>query len=241
MSKKSRVASAGQGELVGAEATQAEIADFISQIRKAPAQTGGKRGRLIFAMDATMSRQPTWDRACALQAEMFHVTAAIGGLDVQLVYFRGFGECQASRWVGDGDALARVMSKIDCRGGYTQIGRVLKHALNQTARKPVSALVYVGDCLEEPIDPLAQIAGELGLVKVPVFMFHEGGEPEAALGFREIARLSGGAYCRFDAGAADQLRDLLRAVAVYASGGRAALENLGDTRGAAQQMLEQMR
>ncbi|MHA1524964.1 MAG: VWA domain-containing protein [Alphaproteobacteria bacterium] len=240
--RKSKQVSAGpSNKLPASEATGAEIADFISQIQKTPKPASGGRGRLIFAMDATMSRQPTWDRACALQAEMFQVTAAIGGLDVQLVYFRGFGECKASRWVGDGASLATIMSKIECRGGYTQLGRILKHALDQAAAKPVGALVYVGDCLEEPIDPLAQLAGELGLVKVPVFMFHEGGEATAALGFREIARLSGGAYCHFDAGAAGQLRDLLRAVAVYASGGRIALENFEKGRGAAKQLLEQMR
>ncbi|MFV2092394.1 MAG: VWA domain-containing protein [Hyphomicrobiales bacterium] len=240
MGRKKDLVSETPGRPPATPASDAEIAKFIDQIKQAPQAAHGGQGRLIFAMDATMSRQPTWDRACALQAEMFHVTAAVGGLDVQLVYFRGFNECRASRWVGNGEALAGIMSKIDCRGGYTQIGRVLKHGLAESAARPVSAMVYVGDCLEEPIDKLAHTAGKLGLIKVPVFMFHEGGEATAALGFREIARLSGGAYCRFDAGAASQLRDLLRAVAVYASGGRAALENFSGSKGAAKLLLEQL-
>ena len=40
-----------------------------------------------------------------------------------------------------------------------------------------------------------------------------------------MARLSGGACCPFDAGSARQLRELLRAVAVYAAGGQRALED----------------
>ena len=75
------------------------------------------RGRLVFAMDATMSRQPTWDMALALQADMFQAVKAVGGLDVQLVYFRGAGECRASRWVSDPDALAALMTRVTCAGG----------------------------------------------------------------------------------------------------------------------------
>ena len=52
-----------------------------------------------------MSRQPTWDTACTLQADMFREAAAIGGLDIQLVYFRGLGECRASGWVADSERL----------------------------------------------------------------------------------------------------------------------------------------
>ena len=77
-----------------------EIETFIEQVRAlGPSTARGKRGRLIFALDATMSRQPTWDTACALQADMFREAASIGGLDIQLVYFRGLNECRASGWV----------------------------------------------------------------------------------------------------------------------------------------------
>ena len=216
-----------------------DISRFVDAIRSAP-KPGAGRGRLIFAMDATMSRQPSWDRALAIQSEMFAETAAIGGLDVQLIYFRGFGECRASKWVGDANALARLMTKVSCRGGHTQIGRVLAHARNEADIKPVSALVFVGDAMEEEIDDLAQLAGELGLIKVPVFMFHEGNDRVAETAFREIARLSRGAYCRFSAESADALRRLLTAVAVYAAGGQKALAARGSDR-AAQVLLEQLR
>jgi len=219
--------------------SDADISRFVSAVRKAP-RPGTGRGRLIFAMDATMSRQPSWDRALAIQSEMFRETAAIGGLDVQLIYFRGFGECRASKWVGDGNALARLMTKVSCRGGHTQIGRILTHARNEAKDKPVSAMVFVGDAMEEQIDDLAQLAGELGLIKIPVFMFHEGDDPVAETAFREIARLSRGAYCKFSTQSADELRRLLTAVAVYAAGGQKALAARGHD-STAQILLQQLR
>ena len=205
-----------------------EVAQFLQRVRTlAPTATPGG-GRLIFAMDATMSRQPTWDMALALQSQMFHAVKSVGGLDVQLVYFRGTGECRASKWVGDPDALARLMTTVDCRGGFTQIGKVLSHARQETEQRRVSALVYVGDYMEEEADELFGRAGELALHGVPMFVFQEGTDIRAERTFRELARLTRGAYCRFDPGSADQLRDLLAAVAVYAAGGRPALEKLGD-------------
>ena len=220
-----------------------EIEAFIERVRLlGPVATGGKRGRLIFALDATMSRQPTWDTACTLQADMFREAAAIGGLDIQLVYFRGLAECRASGWVAASDKLAELMSGIDCRGGHTQIGKVLSHARQEHAKQRVQALVFVGDAMEEAIDDLCAAAGELGLLGVPVFMFQEGGDPVAEHAYREIARLSHGAYCRFDTGAAHELRELLRAVAAYAAGGIKALADLSARQaGGARKLLAQLK
>jgi hypothetical protein len=220
-----------------------EVDAFLAKVRAAPAPLkAGERGRLIFAMDATMSRQPTWDTACRIQAEMFDETAKIGGLDVQLVYFRGFRECRASRWVADAMQLADLMTQVSCRGGHTQIGKVLKHVHGETEKAKVDAVVYVGDCMEESIDRLCHLAGELSILGVPVFMFQEGRNMIAERAFREIARLTGGAYCRFDAGSAGQLRQLLSAVAVYAAGGRKALADLSSARGGqAALLLEQLK
>jgi hypothetical protein len=204
-----------------------EIDAFIERVNTlGPAAAGGKRGRLVFALDATMSRQPTWDTACALQVEMFREAASAGGLDIQLVYFRGLSECRASGWVAGGEKLAALMSAIDCRGGHTQIGKVLSHARQENARQKVQALVFVGDAMEEKIDDLCAGAGELGLLGVPVFLFQEGNDAVAENAYREVARLSRGAYCRFDTGAAHELSELLRAVAAYASGGKKALAAL---------------
>jgi hypothetical protein len=224
-----------------APSSASEVDAFLTRVRQmTPAQTG-RRGRLIFAMDATMSRQPTWDMALGLQADMFRAVKEVGGLDVQLVFFRGFGECGASKWVSDADALAKLMTRVTCRGGFTQIGKVLSHARRECADGKVDALVYVGDCMEENIDGLSARAGELGILGVPVFLFQEGRDPNAERAFREIARLTGGAWCRFDAGSAAQLRELLSAVAVYAAGGRKALQNWSKSGGSgARLLLEQL-
>ncbi|MEO0617786.1 MAG: VWA domain-containing protein [Pseudomonadota bacterium] len=205
-----------------------DIAAFLDTVRamKTGARAGAGAGRLIFALDATMSRQPTWDLAQAIQSEMFSAVKDVGGLDVQLVFFRGFGECRSSKWVDDPIALAQLMTTVTCRAGHTQIAKVLSHARKESEAKPVHALVYVGDAMEENVDTLGARAGELGLLGLPVFLFQEGHHRATEIAYREIARLSGGAYSRFDAGSAEQLRALLTAVAVYASGGRAALARL---------------
>ena len=222
--------------------SRAEIGDFLAKVKSMPALRAGGAGRLIFAMDATASREPTWDRACRIQGEMFSATKALGGLEIQLAWYRGFGEFEASAWVANSQALIGQMTQVTCRAGETQIDKVLKHALAEAGRRKVNAVVFVGDCVEESVDALCGLAGKLGLLGVPVFVFHEGGEPVARRCFEEIARLSGGAYCPFDASSADALRDLLAAVATFAAGGRAALEDFARKRGgAALQLTHRMR
>ncbi len=227
-------------EIAPQESNRTEIDAFLAQMRAAPSAKPAGAGRLIFAMDATMSRRPTWDMALAVQAQMFDAVKAVGGLDVQLVFFRGFGECRASRWVSDATALARLMTAVECRGGYTQIRRVLKHAACEAASAKVGALVYVGDAMEESADELCNLAAQLGMLSVPVFLFQEGQDGEARACFKEIARLTRGATCRFGPGAAAQLRELLEAVAVYAAGGRPALEDYAKGRAGPTLLLEQM-
>ena len=211
--------------------TNTDIDEFLRKVELAPRPVpSSKRGRLIFGMDATASREPMWDQACHIQSEMFTETAAHGGLDVQLCYYRGFHEFYVSKWVSVASELQRLMSSTRCAGGLTQIARLLEHAIRETQKSRVNALVFVGDAMEENVDSLSDKAGRLGLNGVPAFMFHEGFNPVAEKAFREIASLSGGAYCRFDASSAQQLKDLLAAVAVYAAGGRTALEHFGKKR-----------
>ena len=219
----------------------ADIAAFVAKARAMSPHTSGDKGRLVFALDATMSRQPTWDMACSLQADMFREAASVGSLDIRLVYYRGLNECRATHWISDSTQLAKLMSKIDCQGGNTQIGRVLSETRREAVASGVRAMVFVGDAMEEAVDELCTKAGELGLLKVPVFMFQEGHDAVAEQAFREIARLTGGAWCRFDPGAAAQLRELLRAVAAYAAGGRQALMRLAKTTNGAAKLLGQMR
>jgi hypothetical protein len=222
--------------------SRAEIDRFIGQVKAlGPAVEPRQRGRLVFALDATMSRQPTWDRASQLQADMFREAAAVGGLDIQLVYYRGQSECRASPWVAEPGRLGALMSRIDCRGGHTQIGKVLVHATREDERRKVAVLVFIGDAVEESLDDLCARAGELGLRNVKAFMFQEGYDPVCEQAFREIARLTGGAFCRFAPGAAHELAALLRAAAAYAAGGLKALADLKSSSPGAARLIEQLK
>jgi hypothetical protein len=212
--------------VVARESLTGDLADFLNEVKTEHALA--PRGRLIFALDATASRKPAWDMAASLTAGMFREAASAGNLDLQLVFYRGDGECKATSWISDPTRLARIMSTIDCRAGYTQIAKILTHARKEAKLAQVGALVFIGDALEEPVDPLCLGAHELGLLKVPCFMFQEGQDREVETAFRAIANASGGAYGRFDSGAAKQLGELLRAVAAFATGGMKALENRGD-------------
>src|SRR5205814_7154282 len=170
-----------------AKSRSAEIDAFLRYLQRAPAvRAGGGCGRLIFALDATASREPTWDRACRIQGEMFEATAALGRLDVKLVYYRGFDECKASRSMTNAADLHRAMRVVSCLGGETQIERVLAHAVVENDKQRVNALVFVGDAMEENVDRLCQLAGELGLKGVPIFLFHEGNDPIAAKAFQQM-------------------------------------------------------
>ncbi|MCG8413014.1 MAG: VWA domain-containing protein [Pseudomonadales bacterium] len=222
------------GDLVS---SKQDVANFLNKVASLP-KTGGE-ARLIFALDATASRQPTWDIATQLQAEMFSSAHSLGGLNLQLCYFRGFGEFFASDWQSDGDSLLGLMTRIHCEAGATQLARVLRHAISEHQVNRLKGLVFIGDAMEESRDTLAQLAGKLGLLNVPLFMFQERGDPLAREVFMELCRLSGGAYSQFDAASAEQLKELLQAVAVYAAGGLQALEDFSKTSNQAVKLLEQ--
>ena len=194
-----------------------DVAAFLAKVKSLPSvRAAGGTGRLIFALDATASRQPMWDHACKLQGEMFRATEGLGPLHVQLAWYRGLGEFEASGFVMNSRDLVARMTEVSCAAGETQLERVLAHAIAETRRAKVNALVFVGDAMEENDDRLTKLAGELGLLGVACFMFQEGKDPAARVAFERIARLSGGAYCPFDAGSAELLRDLLAAVATFA-------------------------
>lgn len=235
---------ADKGAVIGPKSSaKSDIDLFLDAVAKQPVAAQSERGRLIFALDATMSRQSTWDLAQSVQTKMFETAAAHGGLEVQLVYYRGFGECKASRFMTAGQGLGGLMSKIAVGAGQTQIEKVLRHVLYEARNHPVRALVFVGDAMEERIDALAELAGQIGLLGVKAFLFQEGRDKAAEQAFRQIALLTGGAYAAFDSSAPERLVALLSAVAAYAAGGRRALEFEARARGvaAAHLLLAQMR
>jgi len=170
--------------------------------------------------------------AMNLHAELFRAAAdnsanaGSGEVAVQLVYYRGFQEFHASPWSTSPPDLLRRMTGVVCRGGLTQIQRVLAHALSEARAVRVKAAVFIGDACEEPNGQVVAAAGRLALFKVPFFVFQEGHDPMAARTFRDIARITGGAYAPFAPGSADQLRTLFGAVARYATRGRSGLREI---------------
>ena len=237
--KKTLTSKASTGALD--DASGADVETFLARLAAAPKPGEAARGRLIFALDATASRQPTWDKAARIQGDMFLAAAKVGRLDIQLCLYRGFGEFKVSPWLSEPQPLLRLMTSVSCRAGETQIGKVLQHAVNEAQKQRVGALVFVGDCVEEDVDVLGARAGTLGTLGVPAFMFHEGRDLRAEFAFKEIARLTGGAYCQFDGASANALRDLLCAVAVYAAGGRRALDRLAHQGTAVARIAHQLR
>jgi len=214
-----------------APASSAKIDLFLDRI----AARHSERPRVVFAVDATASRERTWDSSVTLTAAMFE---AVGGaLDIQLVFFRGINECRSSQWMSDARTLNGLMAKVRCAAGETQIGKILAHTRKENSKQKVAALVFIGDACEENPDTLAVTAAGMGL---PAFLFQEGDNTDVAKIFGEIARLTKGAHCQFDKGSAKQLAELLGAVAAYAAGGVQALQNMS-TNASAVRLLQQLR
>ena len=220
-----------------------DVARFVAEARAVQRRTGADptAARLIMAIDATQSREASWDLAQGLQAKMFEAAGAHAGLFVQLVYFRGIDECRASRWHDRAAPLVRAMAGVRCAAGHTQIGRVLRHALAQRREGPVAALALIGDACEEEPDEILGEAGRLAAHGVPVFAFLEGRDEGAAAIYQKLASLTGGAFHRFDTRSPASLLALLRAVAAFSAGGREALGALArDEGGPARLLLAQL-
>lgn len=223
--------------------TSRAVSDFLNKVDNMPKpRENGRTGKLIFALDATASRSGTWDIACKLQGDMFAKSSAVGSLELQLVFFRGYSECKSTKWLSNPMDMLRLMSKVTCLAGQTQIERIFKHALREVRTTNVDALVYVGDCMEENVDDLGSLAGELKIHGVPIFIFQEGHDVIASEAFSQFAKISGGAHCKLDHNSPQQLGQLLNAVAIFAAGGRRALnEHARLTGGLAGRLLEQLR
>ena len=201
-----------------------DVAAFLSKVKSTPVvKKASTQNRLLFSMDATASRAHLWDQAMHIQSEMFTETAKMGGIAIQLAYYQGYGEFYTTPWRTQAKHLLSDMRHVQCISGLTQIEKVLKHAITETKQHKLKAVVFIGDCFEEDPSSAEQLAGQLSLLGVPVFMFQEGFDPLAESIFRKIADITQGAYCRFDASSAHQLKMLLQAVAVYAAGGHQAL------------------
>jgi hypothetical protein len=206
-----------------------QVAAFLEKVRTV-------RGRIAWVVDVTMSREETWDAASQLQAEMFSEAAKLGGLEMQVIYFRGVDEVGASVWTSDARELQQMMTSIRCQSGHTKYARAFARVRKEHEREAINAVIVVGDALEETPAALFDAVTGLG---VPFFCFQERTDPEVRRAFEEVARLTKGAYSAFDTGSIPKLRELLQAVAVFATGGLTALADLRTD--SARKLLGQMK
>lgn len=227
-------------EHLGGPSTNRSVDQFLSAAARTKLPGARTTHRLLFALDATASRQATWDLACELHAELFNEAARIGNIAIQLCYYRGLEEFVATPWTTEAARLKHDMSCVSCRGGRTQIGRLLDHATREASLHPVRALVFIGDCFEEDEAEVKQRAGQLAIRQLPVFVFQERGERRATRIFKTIAAMTHGAHAPFDSHSPGELRRLLGAVARYATGGRVALEDCSRSNEQARALLAQL-
>ena len=196
---------------------------FIKKLSTVPSINNASSGRILFGLDATASRQPMWDRATHIQAEMFEAALSLGGLQMQVAFYQGFGDFKAFPWSNDPKKLISYMNKVQCLGGLTQINKFFEHALLELKKVKINAIVFIGDCMEENADFIINNAGKLSLKGVPIFIFQEGNDPSASYVFSEVARISNGFHSIFDSNSSSKLKNLLKAIAIFAAGGKEGL------------------
>jgi hypothetical protein len=210
-------------------------------LAKALAPSG--RPRLLFAMDATASREPSWQLAQTITGAMF--AAVPGALDVALAYHGGGRLKEVTPFAADTRAFLDKVHTVQCEAGGTALTALLEAA---TTIARLKALIYVGDCFEEDPAVAGALAQQLRLKGVRVFVFHDttsqqqGYDVDGARAvFAQLAAVTSGVLLPFDADALDQVKALLEAIAVYAVGGLKLLAARQRALPAARLLLDQLR
>jgi hypothetical protein len=216
----------------------------LAKLKEARMLCAPPRARVIFGLDLTSSREANLRKAREATAAMFGAIKGIGTVALKLVYYRGDDECRVSRWHDDPDVLDRYMRELSCEPGKTQIARLLRFVL--TENDPVSAVVFVGDHIEDNPDELVAMAPIFGQRGIPVFVFHETSMFDSRASaakpiFQRLAERSGGAYCEFKSSSGGAVRELLTQVAAFSAGGRAGVRQIeGPNTREAQQLQERL-
>ena len=153
---------------------------FAAEERKTRERRASRETReinLIFALDATWSRQHFWEISKDIQASMFSTAARIRGrFATQLVYYSGLtqnGTVASSPWYNHALALDEEMQKVSCQAGTTQIGKVFRHAIAENRKRKINALVLVADACEEYEEDLLPLARELKENNISFFLFDD--------------------------------------------------------------------
>ncbi len=170
--------------------------------------------KLLFSMDATASRQGSWDVAQQITSSMFDVIP--GGLKIALAHHSGGELGHVTAFRDDPAFFKSEIAKVRCRAGETALCEILEEA---TKISRLSTLIYIGDCFEESLERAKALSEELKEKKVPCFMFIEGRDPMAQSAFNLIAEITGGAVFPFELEAVIHIKEKLDAIAAYAAGG----------------------
>jgi hypothetical protein len=108
--------------------------------------------RIVIVVDATISageflpsREISLEQARASVRPMFD---AAPSLQVQVVYFRGAEECQASRWFDNPEEVAKTIAGIRHEPGWTQHGKAFRHIMREAGKRPIHAAVIFTDAVE---------------------------------------------------------------------------------------------
>jgi hypothetical protein len=204
-----------------------------------PADIGApSRPRLVFAVDATASREPAW--AAARQVTDALVKALPGELDVALAVHGGSRVHTFTAFTSDARTLRDLAAGVDCHAGMTRLLPILAASLK---RQAVRVVIYIGDVFEESLPQGRQLADQMGAQGIKLIVLHDTADRSArrdAEVFWDLAKRTGGCVLPFDATASGRLRDILSAVAVYAVGGEKLLRERRQTLPGAVALLEHL-
>jgi hypothetical protein len=175
-----------------------------------------RKPRLVFAIDATASRDRAWEAAKQVTDCIFR--AAPGGIEVALAVHSGGKLARFSPFHPHVDNIRDEAAGVACVAGPTRMLDIMEETLRRTG---VKALVYIGDCFEEDMERGLAVAERLGLRGIKLVVLHDtttGGTGSGGA-FRMMAARAGGLVLPFDMSSLDRLADALSAVGAYVAGG----------------------
>jgi hypothetical protein len=198
------------------------------------------RAKLVFAFDATASRDSAWRTSTALTDAL--LAALPGQLDVALAVHGGGKLHTFTRFERDASKLRERAAGVRCEAGRSCLLDILVRALEVDG---VGTVLYVGDVFEESHRRARKLAASLAARQIRLIILHDAPHPsqddDGADIFAEMTSLTGGCVLPFDASALPRLRDLLSAVAVLAVGGTPLLAAKQETMPAARLLLEHLK
>ncbi len=123
-----------------------------------PVEAGASGGpRLIFAVDATASREPAWTAARRVTDAL--VKALPGELDVALAVHGGSRVHTFTAFTKDAATLRDRAAGVACEAGLTRLLPILSASLKHQA---VRVVVYIGDVFEESLNQGRRLADAMG-------------------------------------------------------------------------------